>query len=133
MSDRERRTLQLKQRQMQPQPLTLREHIWALPTELIDIIHGYIYQGPLIPTGTNITVQQASYRVPAMLQLTSALRRRYREVYYTSNVFILPDFAMYQKWIADEQVGMQEVQNPVRIQGQVYPRRQRMEQTHHPS
>lgn len=100
MSDREERTLQVKQGQMQPEPLTLREHIWSLPTELVDMIHEYIYEGPLVPFNTNITIQQASYRVPAMLQLTSALRRQHRETYYTKNFFTLPDFATYQKWIA---------------------------------
>ena len=81
---------------------TLLERITALPQELIDIIYSDFLaslEEDAIPYYGGIDVD-SSYQTPLVLRFNSALRKKYREGYYTNTTFVLPDFATYQKWVA---------------------------------
>ena len=77
----------------------LAERIRALPQELIDIIqdHLYDYYYDDFPKYDRPTVD-SSFRIPIVLQLNSALRKKYTPLYYGTNTFVIPDYTFCQKW-----------------------------------
>ena len=72
---------------------TLDERIHALPQELIDMIQAEFEKAEVedIPSGQHVQITKSSYRIPAILQINHELRNRYREEYYISNRFHVPD------------------------------------------
>lgn len=77
--------------------LALSDRVRALAQELIDMIYDHIFDFDTIPSHANIEVT-SSYRIPAVLQVNQALRKKHRVRYYTTNTFILENPKVHHKW-----------------------------------
>ena len=95
--------------QQRPKP-TLSERVQALPQELIDIIHGHLYDD--LVKRTTVFVD-STYRLPVVLQLNRTIRLANREHYLLNNYFLLEPSILAERFWPSMLLGYEDRLKPI--------------------